>query len=915
MPTHQERYSSQDQTTADAPLVTERSLQSILHQLDVLPTLPAVANTVLEHILNRDFDHGPLARIIETDPGLTLKIIEHANSAAYGRGAQQMTQIEKCLSRLGNKVTQALLLSVLIKDSLITGDKTGEAVQKNMWRHCVATGVFAALIAGKAYPGLVGEAFGAGVMHDIGRVFLQMYVAEEYVLVIEHMEEMFQEVLEAEQEVFHTDHTVVGRWIAHKWKLPASMTDVIWLHHHSSEALAALKDNRELVAIVALANILAHATLMDEARPFQRDQVRMDGYMKLLQLTDKDIDTIQKAFGPAFAERATPFNLENDQTALFLSSLQKANQRLLGISLELEQTNTRLEDANRYASLGSKVGLRLSKAEAPDEVFDSIAVLLQEGIGVRGGFAYWIVPSERVMQGLVWSGSGSQRKVTYPLDGDGLPLLASGTTLPGALKAIVMSHFERYDSAVNAADKELRFKQFFFTQGYCIFPLVGGDYTGEICILRSTTRPPKMTPQEYMGFSQVACVASATLDRLRLFDNLQVRADELSHALWKNQQINLQLRQTERLAAVGQLAAGAAHEINNPLAIISARTQLLENREQDERKRRDLHQISQQIERITAILQSLMGFARPNAPQITRVDLNALLQKIIGLVEAVFHAHKIPIIRNLESDLPPILADTNQLEQVFLNLVINAQHAMEQDGGTLTIMSRLMPDNKRIAVSVNDTGVGILPENLPKIFDPFFTTKSEGKGTGLGLSTAYGIVKNHYGEIKVGSDPGKGTNIVVLLPVTTPLSIQTGDSVAAVAECLVPQGKQDARILLVDDEQNIREVLSEALREAGYSVDTATNGEEALQILHQQTFDLMLLDIRMPIRSGLDLLKLLSRTGQRPPILVITGLASNDEIDEALRLGASKCIRKPFHLKNLLSEITSLLHDTLPLSN
>ena len=167
----------------------------------------------------------------------------------------------------------------------------------------------------------------------------------------------------------------------------------------------------------------------------------------------------------------------------------------------------------------------------------------------------------------------------------------------------------------------------------------------------------------------------------------------------------------------------------------------------------------------------------------------------------------------------------------------------------------------------------------------------------------------------MGSDPGKGTNIVVLLPVTTPLSIQPGDSVAATAECLVPQGKQDAHILLVDDEQNIREVLSEALREAGYCVDTATNGEEALQILHQQSFDLMLLDIRMPIRSGLDLLKLLSKTGQRPPILVITGLASNDEIDEALRLGASKCIRKPFHLKNLLSEITGLLHDTLPLSN
>ena len=122
---------------------------------------------------------------------------------------------------------------------------------------------------------------------------------------------------------------------------------------------------------------------------------------------------------------------------------------------------------------------------------------------------------------------------------------------------------------------------------------------------------------------------------------------------------------TERLAAVGQLAAGAAHEINNPLAIISARTQLLESRETDEKKRRDLHQISEQIERISSILLSLMGFARPNAPQVTKVDLNALLQKIVGLVDSIFHTHRIPIVQNLSPVLPLILADANQLEQVF----------------------------------------------------------------------------------------------------------------------------------------------------------------------------------------------------------------------------------------------------------
>lgn len=509
------------------------------------------------------------------------------------------------------------------------------------------------------------------------------------------------------------------------------------------------------------------------------------------------------------------------------------------------------------------------------------------------------------MQGLIWGGNGNRRSVAYALDGDGLPLTSDGPPLPESLLVLLRSHYERHDGAF-AMDRELRLKQFFVVQGYCIFPLVGSDFTGELCVLRSQERPPKMTPQEYMGYSQVSCVASATLDRLRLFDSLQMRADELSRALWKNQQINLQLLQTERLAAVGQLAAGAAHEINNPLAIISARTQLLESRETDEKKRRDLRQISEQIERISSILLSLMGFARPNAPQVTKVDLNVLLQKIVGLVESIFHTHRIPIVQNLAADLPLILADANQLEQVFLNLVINAQHAMESGGGVLTIASSFMPDGKRVSVSVKDTGCGIPVENLSRIFDPFFSTKSEGKGTGLGLSTAYGIVTNHYGEIKVLSEPGRGTEMIVILPVSTPVTMPEKPVPPAAAQC-VPMAENEGRILVVDDEGHIRDILAETLRDAGYAVETAANGEEAVRKLRAGAFDLILLDIRMPVHSGLDVLKLLRRKGGFPPVMVITGLASSEEMDEALRLGAAKCVRKPFHLKTLLEDVSCLL--------
>ncbi len=899
-PTPPRRQNTPGKTDAGA----ERSLHAILQRIEALPSLPSVANAILEQVLTEDFDHSKLARIIETDQALTLKILEHANSATFiSRG--EVTQVEQGLNRLGSRFAQSLLLSVLIKDSLVKGDRSVEPIHTALWKHSLATAVYASLVAARTYPSLAYEAFGAGIMHDLGRIFLQLHVQDEYARVTERVDELYEAVLDAEQEVFRTDHTAVGRWIAQKWTLPASMTDAIWLHHHSAPALGALKNNSQLVAIVALANILAHATLMDSTSAVSRERQRQTGLQEMLGLDEGDIQEISRDFAPAFAERAEPFNLDGDQVTLFLSSLQKANQRLLRIGLDLEQANGRLEDANRFATLGSTVGLRMSTSASPDEVFEAAARSMKEEVGIRGGFYYWIVPSERLMQGLVWGGNGNRRSVSYPLDGDGLPMTSDGPPLPESLLAILRSHYERHEGAF-LMDRELRLKQLFVVQGYCIFPLVGSDFTGELCILRSQDRPPKMTTQEHMGYSQVACVASATLDRLRLFDSLQMRADELSRALWRNQQINLQLLQTERLAAVGQLAAGAAHEINNPLAIISARTQLLENRETDEKKRRDLRQISEQIERISSILLSLMGFARPNAPQVTKVDINGLLQKVIGLVESIFQTHRIPIVQNLASELPVILADANQLEQVFLNLVINAQHAMENGGGVLTVTSSFLPDGKRISVSVKDTGCGIPPENLSRIFDPFFSTKSEGKGTGLGLSTAYGIVTNHYGEIKVVSEPGRGTEMIVILPVSTPVTMPEKPAAKDESAC-VPSPTNEGRILVVDDEQHIRDILAETLRETGYNVDTAANGEDAVRKLRTGSFDLILLDIRMPVHSGLDVLKLLRRKGGFPPVMVITGLASSEEMDEARRLGAAKCIRKPFHLKTLLADISCLL--------
>ena len=237
-----------------------------------------------------------------------------------------------------------------------------------------------------------------------------------------------------------------------------------------------------------------------------------------------------------------------------------------------------------------------------------------------------------------------------------------------------------------------------------------------------------------------------------------------------------EVQQAEKLAVVGQLAAGIAHQIGTPLNVISGSAEYLMMEWGTEGARpRELEIIIAQTDRITKLIQQLLNFARPARMALQPVKLNDLLREVLGLTEHQIAKERIAIKTELQPDLPAIAGDENQLEQAFLNIVINAWHAMPA-GGTLTLRTRAAPPgdrprragrvaSPRVEVSIADTGVGIPAENLPRIFDPFFTTKGVGRGTGLGLAITRRIVEDHHGSIEVASEVGRGTIVTIRLPV------------------------------------------------------------------------------------------------------------------------------------------------------
>jgi two-component system NtrC family sensor kinase len=224
--------------------------------------------------------------------------------------------------------------------------------------------------------------------------------------------------------------------------------------------------------------------------------------------------------------------------------------------------------------------------------------------------------------------------------------------------------------------------------------------------------------------------------------------------------------ESERLAVVGQLSAGVAHELNNPLTgIVTYAHLLLERAPAADPSRDGLQKIVTQAERCRGIIRGLLDFSRPRKPQMRAADINASVRECLSLVERQAMFHNIEIVAALSSGLPPATVDPAQMQQVFMNLIINAAEAM--DGrGQLTIVTRSDPAEQTVEVAVTDTGHGIAPGDLDRIFDPFFTTKGIGRGTGLGLSISYGIVKEHHGTITVDSEVGRGSTFTIRLPAT-----------------------------------------------------------------------------------------------------------------------------------------------------
>jgi signal transduction histidine kinase len=392
-------------------------------------------------------------------------------------------------------------------------------------------------------------------------------------------------------------------------------------------------------------------------------------------------------------------------------------------------------------------------------------------------------------------------------------------------------------------------------------------------------------------------------------DILAAEIIERKKAEDENQQLRLKAEVSNRLAAIGEMAAGIAHEINNPLTgILGFSEWLAKRKDLPEDVTKQLKTIADGSNQVKSIVKRLLTFGRQTKPQKIRVNINELVDAMLEIRSYVLRTANIKVIKHLDPALPEVTVDPGLIQQVFINLIINAEYAMKKahGRGTLTVTTEKKVDH--ICITFQDDGPGISQKTKDRLFHPFFTTKEVSEGTGLGLSLSHAIIAQHSGTIEVESQPDQGASFTVTLPLTLvseePLAEEPAETPFSIDRI------QAVNVLAVDDEEVVRILIQTLLAGSVHLLDTAASSEEALQKLDGTSYDIVLLDMRMPGMSGMELYEKIKAKNPRLSSLVIcmTGDVLSMDIISFLEQNNLVSIIKPFDQETLLYKMRSLLN-------
>src|SRR5665213_1968509 len=791
------------------PDLREKRVDLILQQLEELPTLPAVAMRVLEATGDELSSARQVVDLISTDPALTSRILQLVHRAEVGvRG--EVSSIERAVVLLGFDAVRSAVLAVSVFQSF--GPRSPQAVagsfdRNEFWKHCVAVACCAELLAEAAHsPELApAEAFVCGLLHDLGKVALDAALPKSFSRVVEAADLLRGNIAEVEKQVIGLDHMVVGKRLAEKWQLPAVIRECVWLHGQDPRALPATVKNPRMVNVITLADQIVREQHLGYSGNYTFTLSRQS-LIEAAGLTAPRVDAAMQKLVARIEPRAASLGLGNASTAeLYQQALSQANKELGRVSGQLAAKNRRLAMRAQFFDALSRFQSELWPDAPTQTVLQAVAQTAVGVLGVSCVAAFSLPPGQSYAEALLCDEEGqvfenslidlptktaemtrarsSARSLAVrgAFEGDGAESLedfeADSTVSPSPVDAsppidagqLVRPSLPRLgEGPVLSAGEELEWlvgmvsprlpndKRFWIcleADGQCIGGVVWGGPAGEA---------QRLSPQ-VQELATIANGWSLALRMAQIREEARLLSEQLAQANLQLQNAQDEILRGRTMITVGEMAAGAAHEMNNPLAVISGRSQLLAQQLTDPKARAAAHLIHEQSHRLSEIITELMDFARPEAPDIKEAE-------VADVVDRALHEAKSnndPADRNIEvtmGDVPLVKVDAAQVSAALTEVLANAIHATDPTTGQVQVHIAHDPYSAQVVVTVTDNGCGMDENTAKRAFDPFFSAKTAGRRRGMGLAKAMRWMEASGGSIRLESRPGQGTRTLLLLP-------------------------------------------------------------------------------------------------------------------------------------------------------
>jgi putative nucleotidyltransferase with HDIG domain len=730
---------------------TARQVELFIRQLDSLSTLPEVATAFLTTVAGKKLDRSAIIGIIEADAALTARVFALAYDESVSF-TNDKPSVKEAVAKLPVDLVRELILSLRIfhPSNCPSTEADNSLPIKELALHSIAVACAAKDIARIALdPQDRSIAFSAALLHDIGKLAIAELMPKSFEKIAADALELNLSYQAAEQKNLGIDHTIIGKRLAEKWHLPKDLVMAIWLHHSDTEAISGNLTAGKIAQVVALADTIANESGIGFSGNCD-NQPATPEILQSLNITSKQVEMIKHNLAKEVQIKSNILGMTNPggQTA-YSQLLRETAQKLAADYKTLATGNRALATATAHMELICEFLLDVKPEMDALEISEIFAAAWKKHYQTGPVCIYTLNDDDQSTLEMVTLDDLNETKTIL------VNVPAGSEAIPAAIqkKFAVLKASETSKWIFDQLDFEM------CKSSTVIVPLLVRQRAVGAIVFEH--RSPADPADQIESLCTAATIAAGVIAMTGISDDHSRLAEKFADLLGLLKTTREKLAEAHTLAGVAEMAAGASHELNNPLAVISGRTQLLIDIETDENKKQMLKQIHGRADEVSQIVEELMAFARPTAPNPVTISVEEIIGSAVRQTEEEYNLRKLKLTLESPADSPNINADVAQMATAIKNIISNSLDSYPAGNGPITITIDTPKEEGFVTVRIIDTGCGMNTQTLAKATQPFFSAKPAGRKRGMGLAHARRLLDLNNAELHLQSKPEQGTTVTI----------------------------------------------------------------------------------------------------------------------------------------------------------